>query len=74
MDMVKGPSGGAALEELTKMVRDLLIAQAQRDNGGQAHDRRPPTDQQCTWCEAIGHIRRDCTDFTEALKSNVVYM
>ena len=29
--MVKGPSGGAALEELTQMVRDLQIVQARRD-------------------------------------------
>ena len=30
-NVVKGPSGGAALEELTQMVRDLQIAQARRD-------------------------------------------
>ena len=34
--MVKGLSGGAALEELTQMVRDLQIAHAQRDGGEQA--------------------------------------
>ena len=32
-DVVKGPSQGTALEELTKMVRDLQIAQARRDSG-----------------------------------------
>ena len=34
--VVKGPSGGAALEELTQMVRDLQIAQARRDSGEQS--------------------------------------
>ena len=45
--VVKGPSGGAALEELTQMVRDLQIAQARRDSGEQPRDRRPPTGQRC---------------------------
>ena len=26
------------------------------------------------WCDAIGHTRRDCGDFTEALRSNMVYL
>ena len=26
------------------------------------------------WCDVIGHTRRDCTDFTKALRSNVVYL
>ena len=74
MDVVKGPSGGVALEKLMKMVRDLQITQARRDSGGQARDRKPLTDQRCMWCDAIGHTRRDCVDFTEALRSNVVYL
>ena len=24
------------------------------------------------WCDTVGHTRRECTDFAEALKSNVV--
>ena len=34
-DVVKGPSRGVALEELTKMVRDIQIAQARREGKGQ---------------------------------------
>ena len=26
------------------------------------------------WCDAIGHTRRDWADFTDALRSNVVYL
>ena len=26
------------------------------------------------WCDAVGHIRKECVDFTEALKTNVVYL
>ena len=37
-NMVKGSSGGAALEELTRMVKDLQIAQATRDGGEQVRD------------------------------------
>ena len=64
--VVKGPFGGAALEKLTQMVRDLHIAQA--------HDRRPPTGHQCLWCDAVGDARKDCGDFAEAIRSNVVYL
>ena len=39
-NVVAGPSGGAALEELTKMVRDLQIAQARRGDEGQPCDWR----------------------------------
>ena len=73
-NVVKGPSGGAALEELTKMVRDLQIAQARRGNEGQPRDQRPPANQRCIWCDALGHAWRDCADFGEALRSNVVYL
>jgi hypothetical protein len=71
--MVKGPSG-EALEELTQMVRDLQIAQAQRDRGEQVRDRRPPVGNRCLWCDEVGHSPRDCRDFTEALRANVVYL
>ena len=73
-DVVKGLSGGATLEELMMMVRDLQIAHAQRDSGGQSCDRRPLTDQRCMWCDAIGRVRRECAGFATALKSNVVYL
>ena len=26
------------------------------------------------WCDAVGHIRKDCVDFAEALRANVVYL
>ena len=26
------------------------------------------------WCDAIGHNQRDCVEFAEALKSNVIYL
>ena len=72
--VVKGPSGGAALEELTQMVRDFQIAQARRDGGEPACDQRPPAEHQCLWCDTVGHARRDCRDFAEAIRSNVVYL
>ena len=61
-------------EELTKMVQDLQIAQARIDSVGQSRDRRLQVDQRCMWCDMVGHTRRDCVDFTEALRSNVVYL
>ena len=56
------------------MVRDLQIAQAWRDDGELARDRRPPAGNRCLWCDAVGHARKDCGDFTEALRANVVYL
>ena len=56
------------------MVRDLQIAQARRDGGEQARDRRPPAGHQCLWCDAVGHTWKDCRDFAEAMRSNVVYL
>ena len=26
------------------------------------------------WCDAVDHIRKECVDFTEALRTNVVYL
>ena len=26
------------------------------------------------WCDAVGHIRKECTDFAEALRTNAVYL
>ena len=62
------------MEELTKLVCDLQIPQARRDGGGQPHDRRPLFDQRCVWCNVVGDVQKDCADFTEAFKSNVVYL
>ena len=73
-NIASGPFGGVALEELTKMVRDLQIAHAWRDGGGQSHDWRPPNGLRCIWCDGADHIWRDCADFAEALRSNVVYL
>ena len=73
-NIVAGPVGGAGLEELTRMVRDLQIAQARRSDEGPPCDRRPPAGQRCIWCDAFGHARRECKDFGEALRSNVVYL
>ena len=72
-NVVEGPSGGATLEELTKMVHDLHIDQARRDGEGQLRDRYPPNGLRCMWCNGVNHIWRDCTDFAEALRNNVVY-
>ena len=70
--MVKGSSGGAALEELTRMVKDLQIAQARRDGSEQVCDQRPPAGNRCLWCDAVGHAQKDYGDFAEAMRANVV--
>ena len=62
------------MEELTRVVKDLQIAQARREGGEQARDRRPPAGNKCMWCDEGGHIRKDCGDFAEALRSRVVYL
>ena len=56
------------------MVHDLQIAQARRDGAGHSHEWWPKNDQRCMWCDGVSHIRRDCVDFTDALKNNVVYL
>ena len=56
------------------MVRDLQIAQARRDSGEQSRDRRPPSRQRCIWCDTVGHMWKECVDFVEALRTNVVYL
>ena len=28
----------------------------------------------CLWCDVVGHARKDCGDFAEAIRSNVVYL
>ena len=73
-NVVAGPSGGAGLEELTRMVRDLQIAQARRSDKGKSRDRRPPANERCIWCDVIGHAWRDCANSSEVLRSNVVYL
>ena len=73
-NIVAGLVGGAGLEELTRMVRDLHIAQARQSDEGQPRDRQLPASKRCIWCDATGHARRDCAHLGEALRSNVVYL
>jgi hypothetical protein len=56
------------------MVRDLQIAHARRDGGEPVKDRKPPAGSRCLWCDAVGHARKDCRDFTEALRAKLVYL
>jgi hypothetical protein len=56
------------------MVRDLHIAQARRDEGQPAKDRKPPVGSRCLWCDAVSHAQRDYRDFAEAIRANVVYL
>jgi hypothetical protein len=70
--VAKGLSGGLALDELTQMVRDLQIEQAWRDGGEPARDRKPPAGSRSLWCDIVGHARKDCRDFVEAIRANVV--
>ena len=72
--VVRGSAGGAALEELTRAIKDLQIAQARREGGEPARDRRPAAGNRCMWCDEVGHIRKDCGDFAEALRNRVVYL
>ena len=72
--VIRGTTGGAALEELTRAIKDLQIAQARREGGGPARDRRPAAGNRCMWCDGVGHIRKDCGDFAEALRNRVVYL
>ena len=62
------------MEELTRAVKDLQIAQARRGGGEQARDRQPLAGNRCMWCDEVGHIRKDCGHFAEALRSRVVYL
>jgi hypothetical protein len=63
-----------ALEEVTQMVRDLQIAHARRDGGEATKDRKLPAGSRCLWCDAVGHARKDCRDFTEVLRTKVMYL
>ena len=74
INVLEGLFGGAALEELTKMVRDLQITQARRGDGGQPPDRRLLVNQRCLWCDVVGHAQRDYADFGEALRNDMVYL
>ena len=60
--VAKGPFEGAALEELTKMVRDLHIAWGQRDSAEQPRDRRLPAGQRCILSGNVLNIERISTE------------
>jgi hypothetical protein len=73
--VAKGPSGGSALDEMTQiLVRELQIAQARRGGGEPERDRKLPAESRCLWCDVVGHARKDCKDFAEAIRANVVYL
>ena len=74
MNVVEGPSAGSAIDELTKMVWDLQIAPTRRESGGPLQDQRPPFAQSCMWCDNPDHLRRECGDFQEYLRRNIVYL
>jgi hypothetical protein len=35
---------------------------------------KAPGSESVPWCDAVGHARRDCRDFAEAIRANVVYL
>jgi hypothetical protein len=37
-------------------------------------ERKPPPGSRCLWCDAVGHARKDCRDFSEAIRAKVVYL
>ena len=40
----------------------------------QPRDQFPPVNQRFLLCDVIGHTRRNCADFDEALRKNMVYL
>ena len=75
-----------AIDELVKGIRELNIKMAKLEEKGQplgdstkkssgpkvgqAGGRLPP---RCMWCDSFDHSRRECNDFTEALKNDIVF-
>ena len=75
-----------AMEELVKGIRELKIKFARLEENGQSSEgpirqsfapksgqiggRLPP---RCMWCDSFDHSRRECEEFTEALRSDRVF-
>ena len=72
--VVKGPTEGTIVEELTKMRLYLQIAQTRRMVGVSCGIDSLPNDRRCIWCNGFSHVQRDCAEFTDALRNNVVYL
>ncbi len=64
------------LEELSREMRELRIAQAQlaRNENRSRGNARSGDLQRCIWCDGTNHFRRDCEELHEAIRQNRVYM
>ena len=76
----------SAMDELVKGIRELKIKLARLEEKGQTSEdmtkpssgpkpgqtggRLPP---RCMWCDSFDHSRRECAEFTEALRSDRVF-
>jgi hypothetical protein len=66
------------INELTEQIERLTLlveGQPQRQASGKVPvvvPALPAMGRRCLWCDSLEHVRRDCMEFSEALKSNSV--
>ena len=71
----------SVLDELVKGMRDLKVKLAKLEEKGQPSGPLPKQRQQpkegfihrCIWCDSTEHARRDCDNFSDALRKDVVF-
>lgn len=72
-----------AMDELVKGIRELKIKMAKLEERGQPSGdttKQSSVGQtggrfplRCMWCDSFEHSRRECNEFTEALKNDIVF-
>ena len=64
-----------ALEEVMKGLKELTLTVAQVVETQKAKEERPRQSfvRRCIWCDSTEHERRDCREYEDAVRQNIIY-
>mgnify|MGYP000022839658 CR=1 FL=1 len=51
-----------------------MIAQVRRDEGQNFPGRRLDFPRRCIWCDSLEYQWRDCSDFQDALRRDIIFL
>ena len=73
-DEMAQPTDGARIDELVDMLREMRISQIRKEETQSFPGRRLDFPRRCIWCDSLEHQRRDCSEFQNALRRDIIYL
>ena len=66
-DEAAQPTGGATIDEVAGMLREMRISQIRKEDNQNFPGRCLDFPRRCVWCDSLEHVRRECSEFQNAL-------